>query len=61
MLTVASTYLRFYVKVRVGVSTCLLTPAPPKIHSDSNSTAAIRIVGVSAKVQTRHLPDTNQK
>jgi hypothetical protein len=41
MVTVASIYLRFYIKVGVGVGTFLPTPTPPKIpsESDSDSTA----------------------
>jgi hypothetical protein len=38
MVTVASIYLRFYIEIGVGVGTFLLTPSPPKIPSDSNST-----------------------
>jgi hypothetical protein len=37
MVIVASIYLRFYIEV--GVGTFLLTPTPPKIPSDSESTA----------------------
>jgi hypothetical protein len=37
MLIVASIYLRFYIEV--GVGTFLPTPTPPKIPSDSDSTA----------------------
>jgi hypothetical protein len=37
MVIVASIYLRFYIDVRVGVSTFLPTPTPSKILSDSDS------------------------
>jgi hypothetical protein len=46
MVTVASIYLRFNIAVRVGVRVgrYLSTPTPPKIHSDSDSTAlAVRL------------------
>jgi hypothetical protein len=39
MVIVASIYLRFYIEVRV--STFLPIPAPPKIPSDSDSTALL--------------------
>jgi hypothetical protein len=34
-------YLRFYIEVGLGVGTFLPTPTPPKIPSDSNSTALV--------------------
>jgi hypothetical protein len=45
MVIVVSTYLRFYIEVRVGVGTFLPTPTtiPPKIPSDSDSTAPDKI------------------
>jgi hypothetical protein len=39
MVTVAAIYLRFYIEV--GVGTFLQNPTPPKIPSDSDSTAMV--------------------
>jgi hypothetical protein len=44
MVIVASIYLRFYIEV--GVGTFLPTPTPPKIPSDSDSTALHETFGV---------------
>jgi hypothetical protein len=41
MVIVASIFLRFHVKVGVGGGTFLLNPTPPKIPSDSDSTALV--------------------
>jgi hypothetical protein len=43
MVIAASIYLRFYIEVRVGVGTFLPSPTPPKIPSDSDSTALVTI------------------
>jgi hypothetical protein len=39
MVTVDSIYLRFYIEF--GVGTFLPTPTPPKVPSDSDSTALL--------------------
>jgi hypothetical protein len=51
MVIVASIYLRFYIKVRVGVGTFLPTPilTPPKIPSDPDSTAVVKRQSVFVK------------
>jgi hypothetical protein len=41
MVIVVSIYLRFYTEVGVGVSKFLWTPTPPKIPSNSDSTACL--------------------
>jgi hypothetical protein len=57
MVTVASVYLRFYMEVGVGVGTFLPTPIPPKIPSDSDSTAplldyrAVSVCMLSLKIE----------
>jgi hypothetical protein len=54
MIIVASTYLRFYIEIGVGVSTFLLIP--PKISSDSDSTALVESV-VKIRPQQYHVKE----